>query len=232
MAQTAAMKATAEAARLSQAIRRLASIVSSIRVIPSSNALRTAAPFILAASSSINAVLSRDARIPALKLCCASPFACSDPSAVPTGPPPRRQKPDMERSLRGWEGTADSSMIDLAAICLILGAIPNNSTTSNPNQAVIDFALDCLPAQMEICITIHTIVDWSPFSLLPAAEPGEEEVLRYFMTSDYFFEYRREHVRRRILVPLRYDGTSRKIESLPPQSDDAPYSLRIIERIG
>ena len=46
----------------------------------------------------------------------------------------------MERSLRGWEGTADSSMIDLAAICLILGAIPNNSTTSNPNQAVIDFA--------------------------------------------------------------------------------------------
>jgi hypothetical protein len=42
--------------------------------------------------------------------------------------------------MRGWEGTADSSMIDLAAICPILGAIPNNSTTSNPNQAVIDFA--------------------------------------------------------------------------------------------
>ena len=56
MAQTAAMKATTEAARLIQAIRRLATNDFSIRIAPSSNALRTADPFIRAASSSNNAV--------------------------------------------------------------------------------------------------------------------------------------------------------------------------------
>jgi hypothetical protein len=48
----------------------------------SSNALRTAAPFIRAASSSNNAMLSRAASNAAFKLCCASPFACSDQAVL------------------------------------------------------------------------------------------------------------------------------------------------------
>jgi hypothetical protein len=80
MAQTAAIKATTEAVRLIQAIRRVAAIAYSIRVTPSSNSntFRTAAAFIRAASSSVNAMLSRAARSPAFKLCCARLFACSD----------------------------------------------------------------------------------------------------------------------------------------------------------
>jgi hypothetical protein len=53
MAQTAAVRATTEATRLSQAIRRPAAKACSIRATPSSNALRTAAAFMRAASSAV-----------------------------------------------------------------------------------------------------------------------------------------------------------------------------------
>src|ERR1700738_4079969 len=94
--------------------------------------------------------------------------------------------------------------------------------------------LDCLPPQAEVSFTIHTIVDWLnlPLSLAPEPEPEEAISLRHYISGEYFFEYRREQVRRRILVPLRYEGASRKIESLPPQSDNAPYSPMIYERFG
>jgi hypothetical protein len=91
--------------------------------------------------------------------------------------------------------------------------------------------LDCLPAQMEIYITIGTIVDIVSFPP-PTPEPGEPVPLEHYISGDYFFEYRREHVRRRILVPLRFEEASRVIESLSPQSDYAPYSLTITDRFG
>jgi len=92
--------------------------------------------------------------------------------------------------------------------------------------------LDCLPAQTEICITIHTILDWMDDYPPPTPEPREPIPLQHYISGDYFFEYRREHVRRRILVPLQYDVPSRAIKSLAPQSDNAPYSLAIIDRFG
>jgi len=107
-------------------------------------------------------------------------------------------------------------------------------TVNRPPRPTTNFSLklDNLPAQTEICITIHTIVDWlEPFTS-PAAEPEEPISLLHHITGDYFFEYRGEKVRRRILVPLRYEEASRTIESLPPQSDDAPYSLMKVERLG
>jgi hypothetical protein len=92
--------------------------------------------------------------------------------------------------------------------------------------------LDSLPAQTEISITIHTEVDWFDLPTSRTPEPDEPVPLLHYIAGDYYFEYRREQVRRRILVPLRYENASRKIESLPPQSDDAPYSPMIIERFG
>jgi hypothetical protein len=90
--------------------------------------------------------------------------------------------------------------------------------------------LDCLPAQTEIAITIHTVVDW--LDLPPWPEPKDPANLYHWIAGDYYFDYRREQVRRKILVPLRYEKASRRVESLPPQSDDAPYSLRAVERFG
>jgi hypothetical protein len=92
--------------------------------------------------------------------------------------------------------------------------------------------LDSLPGQAEISFTIQTIVDWFDPPAWPESEPEESTALVHYIAGDYYFEYRGEHVRRRILVPLRYEKASRKIESLPPQSDDAPYSLTMIERFG
>ena len=94
--------------------------------------------------------------------------------------------------------------------------------------------LDRLPAQAEIAFTIHSILDWLHLRSWPDPEPESEEAvpLRYYISGEYFFEYRRERVRRRILVPLLYERTSRKIESRPPQSDDAPYLPMIHERLG
>ena len=77
-------------------------------------------------------------------------------------------------------------------------------TVNRPPRPTTNWSLklDCLPAQTQICIVIHTILDWSPFPPLPATEPGEPEVLEYFIMGDYFFDYRRERIRRRVLVPF------------------------------
>jgi hypothetical protein len=95
--------------------------------------------------------------------------------------------------------------------------------------------LDHLPAQEEIritihTITIHTIVNWFESFGPPTPEPGGPVPLDHYIRGDYFFEYRKENIRRMILVPLRYEQSSRAIESLPPQSDDAPYAITIVER--
>src|SRR6266852_652315 len=52
-----------------------------------------------------------------------------------------------------------------------------------------------------------TIVDWSESFPLPTPEPGEPVPLLHYITGDCFFEYRSEQIRRRILVPLRYEET-------------------------
>jgi hypothetical protein len=95
--------------------------------------------------------------------------------------------------------------------------------------------LDHLPAREEIritihTITIHTIVNWFESFGPPTPEPGGPVPLDHYIRGDYFFEYRKENIRRMILVPLRYEQSSRAIESLPPQSDDAPYAITIVER--
>jgi len=63
-------------------------------------------------------------------------------------------------------------------------------------------------------------------------EPGEQDQLTNYIKGDYFFEYRGEQVRRPIPVPLRYEQTSRQIQSLPPQSGNAPYIVSEIKRWG
>jgi hypothetical protein len=93
--------------------------------------------------------------------------------------------------------------------------------------------LDHLPAQAALRITIRTIPDWMEEYFPPhAPEPDEVEGLRNYIAGNYFFEYRGEQVRRPILVPLQYERTSRQIQSLPPQSGDAPYILNVIQRLG
>jgi hypothetical protein len=64
---------------------------------------------------------------------------------------------------------------------------------------IASLKLDCLPAQREICFTIHTVRDWME-NLAPILEVEEPIPLQHYVSGDYFFDYRREHVRRRILV--------------------------------
>jgi hypothetical protein len=92
--------------------------------------------------------------------------------------------------------------------------------------------LDILPAQAEIRITIHTVLDWFESLPSPTPEAGEPVALKHYIRGDYFFEYRRERVRRMILVPLQYEQTLRSIASRAPQSDDAPYAIATVERFG
>jgi hypothetical protein len=104
------------------------------------------------------------------------------------------------------------------------GASATLTGQPNPNPNAI-LKVDCLPAQQEICLSIYTIVDPLEDVPLPSLEslPDNPTPLPYYLSGEYFFDYRNERVRRRILVPLLYDKASRRVDSLSPQSDDAPY---------
>jgi hypothetical protein len=110
------------------------------------------------------------------------------------------------------------------------GVTVNRPPRPTPNWTL---RLDRLPAQSGLDITIRTIPDWIGEDFpLHAPEPDALEGLRNYIAGNYFFEYRGEEVRRPILVPLQYERTSRQIQTLPPQSGDAPYILSEIKRWG
>jgi hypothetical protein len=106
----------------------------------------------------------------------------------------------------------------------------NRPPRPTPNWTL---GLDRLPAQSGLDITIWTIPDWMEHDFPQSvAEPEEPENLKHYINGTYSFEYRREQVRRPILLPLRYDRTSRQIQSLQPQSGNAPYTLSVVQRWG
>jgi hypothetical protein len=87
--------------------------------------------------------------------------------------------------------------------------------------------LDQLPARMAIRIAMQTVVGptRSPLPTIDGEDFGEKDTLHYYVDGKFFFEYRGERTQMPIVVPLRFEPTTRALESLPSQPDIEPYKL-------
>jgi hypothetical protein len=83
--------------------------------------------------------------------------------------------------------------------------------------------LNHLPGGARTQIDVLTAVDWIRDHEPPNATSGNPDVLQYYIEGHFFFDYRGEHTRMHIVVPIEFDPVSRALKSLPPQPDFAPY---------